>query len=243
MADGPAADPPGGGAKAKGGKPGEAAPADGVVGGPLMTVVVRNEFYHDGFRNLIRIAIGGAIIIVALILTFIAYINMAKSRDHYFATTSDGRIMQLTPPQYANMGDSALLSWATQTASEVMTFGYHDYERRMDDCAQYLTPHGWETFRNALRMSRVIDSVQALQQVVSAEPSSAPSITWQGAFNGEYRWVVQLPLRVTYQSGTESRIDNPIVTLVIKRVPSLESQSGVGIDQWIETQPGAAGRN
>jgi len=49
-----------------------------ATAGPLMTVVVRNEFYRDGFRNVLKIAIAEAIIIVALISTFIAYINAAR---------------------------------------------------------------------------------------------------------------------------------------------------------------------
>jgi intracellular multiplication protein IcmL len=224
--------------KAKAGGRATDAPGD-VVGGPLMTVVVRNEFYRDGFRNLIKIAIVEAAIIVALIITFIAYIDTVKAQDHYFATTQDGRIMNITPLEYPNMGTSALLSWAAQSASEVMTFGFHDYQRRLQYSVRHFTRHGWETFAAALQKSRIIESITALQQVVSAEPRSAPIILQETVSNGKYRWVVKLPLKVTYQSGAESRIDNPDVTLVIDRVPQLENPNGVGIEQWITTQPGS----
>ena len=226
------------GTKAKAGKPAEAAAGDGVVGGPLMTVVVRNEFYRDGFRNLIKIAIVEAAIIVALIITFIAYIDTVKGQDHYFATTADGRIMQMSPLESPNMSDSALLSWTAQAASEVMTFGYHDYQRRLQNSSRHFTRHGWETFTSALTKSRIIESIQALQQVVSAEPRSAPLIIQETISNGKYRWVVKLPLKVTYQSGAETRVDTPDVTLVIDRVASLENSNGVGIEQWISTGAG-----
>jgi intracellular multiplication protein IcmL len=226
-----------GAAKGKSGKPGEAANPDAVIGGPLMTVVVRNEFYRDGFRNLIKIAIAEAVIIVALIITFIAYIDTVRSQNHYFATTADGRIMTLLPNDVANMGDAELLSWVSQAASDIMTFGYHDYQRRLQNCIRYFTRRGWETFSDALLKSRVIESVQALQQVVSAEPRSAPILIQKTVFNNKYRWIVKLPLKVTYQSGTETRVDNPDVTLVIDRVASLENPKGVAIEQWISTQP------
>ncbi len=204
--------------------------------GPLATVVVRNEFYRDGFRNMLRVAIAEAVIIVALILTFIVYTNATKPQDHYFATTADGRIMQLVPLDQPNMGTAALMSWAAQSATEVMTFGFHDYQRRMQQASRNFTRHGWENFTDALQKSRIIESIETNRQVVTAQPSSAPVLVQEGVFNGRYRWVVDFPLAVTYQAGTATRNDNLAVRLVIDRVPSLENPNGVGIEQWIATQ-------
>lgn len=202
--------------------------------GPLMTVVMRNAFYRDGFRNMMRVVIVESIIIVMLILSFIVYMNASKPQDHYFATTADGRIMQLVPLDQPNMGTSALMSWVAQSTAEVMTFGFHDYQRRMQQSSRHFTRHGWETFTNALQKSRIIESVEASQQVASAQPRSAPVLIQEGVFNGKYRWVVNLPLNVTYVgSGSSSRVDNLTLQLVIDRVSSLENPNGVGIEQWI----------
>jgi len=225
-------------AKAKAGKPADPG-AENVVGAPLMTVVVRNEFYRDGFRNLIKIAIVEAVIIVALIITFIAYIDTVKPQDHYFATTADGRIMELKSTEDPYMSESALLTWATEAATETMSFGFHDYQRRLQTSSKHFTQRGWETFATALTKNRVIETVQALQQVVSAEPRSAPYIVQKGVFDGKYRWIVKLPLKVTYRAGTGSRVDNPDVTLVIDRVDQLENSDGVAIEQWTLNQPDA----
>ena len=49
------------------------------VGGPLVSVVTRNEFYRDGFRNLIKIVILEGIIIIGLITMWMgAVIGSAK---------------------------------------------------------------------------------------------------------------------------------------------------------------------
>jgi intracellular multiplication protein IcmL len=103
----------------------------------------------------------------------------------------------------------------------------------LQNSSRFFTRHGWETFANALQKSRIIESVDASQQVVSATPSSAPILTQEGVFNGRYRWYVDLPLKVVYQAGANTRTDSLIVHLVIDRVPSLENPSGVGIEQWI----------
>ena len=206
-----------------------------AVTGPLMTVVMRNEFYRDGFRNMMRIAVAEAIIIVVIIVTFIAYMNSSRPQDHYFATTADGRIMQLVPLDLPNMGTAALMSWVAQASTEVMTFGFHDYQRRLQNSSRNFTRHGWESFAAALQKSRIIESVEAGQQVVTAQPRSAPVLVQEGVFNGKYRWVVDLPLNVRYQSGTAVRNDTLNIRLVIDRVPSLENPNGVGIEQWIAT--------
>jgi len=216
----------------RGGKQPEAQPEPAMTG-PLMTVMVRNEFYRDGFRTMLWIGLGQAVVIVLMLAALVSYISTSKAQDHYFATTADGRIMQLVPLEIANMQPSALLSWAAQSATEIMTFGFHDYQRRLQSSSRLFTRHGWETFASALQKSRTIESVDALQQVVSAKPRSAPILRQEGVVGGRYRWVIDLPLTVTYQSGSTSRTDNLMVRMVIDRVSSLENPNGVGIEQWV----------
>lgn len=209
--------------------------AGGMPTGPLVTVVTRNEFYRDGFRNLIRIVILQAVIIVALIFAITVYMTTSKPSDRYFATTADGRILQLVSLDRPNMNTSALMSWATQAVSETMTFGYHDYQRRLQLSSRHFTRRGWESFATALQRAKIIESIQANSQVVTTEPRSAPTLENQGVINGKYRWLLRLPIRVTYRSGTQSRVDNLNVALVVERVASLENPAGVGIESWIAT--------
>lgn len=218
------------------GRPAPAPQLAQMPSGPLVSIVTRNEFYRDGFRNLIIIAILEALIIVGLIMTLIVYISTSKPEDRYFATTADGRIMQLLPLEQPNMTPAALMSWVAQAATEVMTFGYHDYQRRFQEAARHFTKPGWESFTAAMQKARIMDSVQAAKQVVTASPRSAPVIVQQGVMNGHYRWVLQMPIQVRYQSSTGSgRVENLRLNLVVERVPSLENPNGVGIAQWIAT--------
>ena len=208
-------------------------PKQNVPAGPLVTVVTRNEYYRDGFRNLLKIALVEAVIIVGMILCFLFYMNMSQPEDRYFATTADGRIMRLVPLDQPNMTVPALMSWVAQAATDVMTFGFHDYQRRLQDASQHFTRHGWESFTAALSKSRIIEGVESAQQVVTAAPRSAPVLVQEGVINGRYRWVIELPLMVTYRAGAQSRTDNMQVQIVVERMPSLENPVGVGIEQWI----------
>ena len=64
-------------------------------------------------------------------------------------------------------------------------------------------------------------------------PRGAPILKSEGVVAGQYQWVVQIPMILNYVSGSKKRADNWIITIVVVRVPRLESPNGVGIAQWI----------
>lgn len=201
--------------------------------GPLGAVVIRNEFYRDGYRSLLKLALLQAIIIVGLIGAVFFVIHSHQPENRYFATTEGGRLIPMIPLTQPNLSTPALMSWVAQAATEVMTFGFNDYRRRLQEASRNFTRTGWDSFSLALQQSRIIDMVEAHQQVVTAAPKGAPILLHEGVVNGRYQWQIQLPMVVTYQSGSKTTSTGLLVTIVIVRVPRLESPNGVGIEQWI----------
>lgn len=199
----------------------------------LEAVVLRNEFYRDGYRTMLRLALIEAVVILALIGTMVFIVNTNQPENRYFATTEDGRLIPMVGLNQPNLSKPALMSWVAQAATEVMTFGHHDYPRRLQEASRNFTPRGWESFTMALQESRIMEIVKENDQVVTAAPRGAPIIQQEGVVQGRYQWVVQIPLTVTFQSGTKKRSENYTVTMVVVRVPRLESPNGVGIEQWI----------
>lgn len=199
----------------------------------LEAVVLRNEFYRDGYRTLLRLALIEAIVILSLIGTIVFIVNSHEPKNHYFATTEDGRLIPMVGLDQPNLSKPALMSWVAQAATEVMTFGFHDYPRRLQEASRNFTPTGWESFTYALEESRIMEVVRANDQVVTAAPRGAPIIQQESVVQGRYQWVVQIPLTVTFQAGSKTRSERYLVTLVVVRVPRLESPNGVGIEQWI----------
>lgn len=217
-------------------------PVDKVVAGPkdnpddasgLGNVVIRNEFYRDGYRNLLRLAVLQSLIILGLIGAIFFVIQIHQPENRYFATTEDGRLVPMVALNEPNLSTPALMSWVAQAATEVMTFGFNDYRRRLQEASRNFTRRGWESFTSALQRSRIIEMVEANQQVVTAAPQGAPVLESEGAVAGRYQWVVQVPLVVTYQSGNRTKNDNMLISVVVVRVPRLETPNGVGIEQWI----------
>ena len=199
----------------------------------LSKVVVRNEFYRDGYRTLLRLALLQGVVIICLIGSLYLVIQVNQPENKYFATTEDGRLVPMVPLSEPNLSSPALMSWTAQAATEVMTFGFNDYRRRLQESSRNFTRRGWESFTQALQRSRIIEMVEASQQVVTAAPQGAPIIVKEGLSAGRYQWRIQVPLILTYQSGARTRSDRLLVTLVVVRMPRLESPNGIGIEHWI----------
>ncbi len=199
----------------------------------LGRVVVRNEFYRDGYRLALRIAVIQAFVIFGLIGAMFFIIAVHQPENRYFATTEDGRLIPMVPLTQPNLSTPALLSWTAQAASETMSFSFSNYRRNLQESSRHFTRTGWESFSNALQQARVIESIEANTQELSAVPRGAPILKSEGVVGGQYQWVVQIPMILSYVSGSKTRNDNWIVTLVVVRVPRLESPNGVGIAQWV----------
>lgn len=202
----------------------------------LGTVSIRNEFYRDGYRSLLKMTLIQSIAILGLIVTMYYVVSIHQPKHFYFATTEDGRLMPMIPLDQPNLSSPALMSWVAQSATEVLTFGFNDYRRRLQESSRNFTKRGWESFTQALQRSRIIEMMEANQQVLNSAPRGAPVLVSETVVAGRYQWVVEVPLVLTYQSGAKSQTSNLLVTVVVVRVPRLESANGVGIEQWIAVQ-------
>ncbi len=204
----------------------------------LGAVIMRNEFYQEGYHNLMKIAIFEGIVILGLVMLSFFVVHTHQPENRYFATTSDGRLVPMVPLSQPNLSNPALMSWVAQAATEVMTFGFHDYRRRLQEASRNFTRKGWESFTAALDRSRILEMIDEHDQVVTAAPQGAPVLEAEGMVNGRYQWLVQIPLVLTYQSGGRTRTDYQIVRVLVVRMPRLESPNGVGIEQWIAVSGG-----
>lgn len=142
---------PAGDAKVKSRQPQDKAQKELDMLRAVGSVVVRNEFYRDGYRSILRLVVIEALIILALIGAIYFVVDVHQPKDVYFATTEDGRLIPLTDLADPNLTDPALISWAAQAATEVMTFGFNDYRRRIQESARNFTRTGWITFTAALQ--------------------------------------------------------------------------------------------
>lgn len=201
--------------------------------GALGGVLIRNEFYRNGYRVLQRLVTLQLLAMLILVGALIHVIDISQPEDTFYATTEDGRAIKMEGLYSPNLSRPALVSWAAQAATEVMTFGFNDYRRRMQVASSNFTKDGWTSFTNAINASGLLDNVEKNQQILTAAPRDIPSIVSEGVVRGRYQWTIRLPLNVRYQSSHAETGSTLNITLVVVRVPDLGAPHGIAIDQWI----------
>jgi intracellular multiplication protein IcmL len=206
---------------------------------PLNRQKLQTEFYRDRFHRLVQMALFNAVIIAALIITIIFYMFQTRPDDRFFATTIDGRILQLTALDHTNLSDSALFAWLVEASMDTMSFGFHDFQRRLQSSTQYFTRDGWESFASMLQEMRLIETLEQGQMVVSMVPRSAPVVIQRGVVEGRYRWVIDMDFNVTLQGRGQGNARPLRLRLTVDRVPALENVKGVAIARWAP-RPGSA---
>ena len=198
----------------------------------LTVVGLRNQFYKDSQRKVL-LALFVAVILNFILVFVVVYMITHPPAPKYFATSINGRITPLFPLNEPNQSDSAVLQWANQAAIAAFTYNFVNYRDELQASSGFFTSEGWSQFLDALQESNNLDAVKAKKLIVSAVATRAPIILQKGVLNGSYSWRVQMPILVTYQSASEFTQQNNVVTMLIKRVSTLNSPRGIGIAQFV----------
>lgn len=206
----------------------------------LTKVVLRNEYYRDGYRKT-AVMLVGSLFANLLLCGLITYYFTHPPAPRYFATSIDGRITPLFPLNEPNQADSAILQWANQAAIAAFTYNFVNWREELQASSGFFTADGWMQFLEALQQSNNLEAVKAKKLIVSAVATRAPVILQKGILNGVYAWRVQMPILVTYQSASEFTQENNVVTMLVMRVSTLNSPRGIGIEQFVVGPAGGVG--
>ena len=140
-------------------------------------------------------------------------------------------LVALTEP---NLTDDAILSWATTSITEILTFGFGDFDKRILSQRNRFTDEGWASFVNVLLKRGWQENFKSNQLVLTTVPSDEPVIVSKGLDEDmDYIWIVEMPIVMTFATNNNvSRAENHLVRLVIRRVPAKDNVVGIGIKSW-----------
>ncbi len=198
-------------------------------------VRLRNGFYRDGYRKLLS-ALLVLLVLLFLSLAFNIYQSMSKPEPKYFATTTDGRIMQLFPLSDPMLSPNDLLQWAYGAALDAYNYNFVNYREALQQLQNKFTADGWRYYEDALVQSRNLETVLAKKLVVSAVATGTPVILDSAVVSGRYSWRVQIPLLVSYQSPNELTQRSVVVTMIVSRVPTVDYPKGVAVVSFVATE-------
>lgn len=200
----------------------------------VATVMLRNEFYRDRYRHTLSTCLLLILVIIALVgLSYYMYIT--RPTPKYFATTPDGKLLEMIPLAEPNLQTNTLLQWSARAATGAYTFNFVNYQTALQEVGKYFTAPGYNSFLKALKDSNNLEAVKAKKLVVSAVPTGTPIILKKGILktNNQYGWEVQIPLLVSYQSANDLLRQDIVVTMLIVRISTLDSPDGIGIERFI----------
>jgi intracellular multiplication protein IcmL len=205
----------------------------------VATVLNRNAFYRDGYRLLLRISLVQGVLIIILVAAIVSLLLSIETKHVYFATTSDGRIINIVPLNEPYRSSADVVAWAAGTAQSVMRFDYHDYRDRLQQASANFTPTGWESFSKALKEANILDAVTARKLVVTLEIGAAPEITDNLVKNGIYMWYLRFPVTIKFDGDEPPAPISTTLLLQVVRVSTLQNSDGISIEQWVTANPNA----
>ncbi|MBS0286296.1 MAG: type IVB secretion system apparatus protein IcmL/DotI [Proteobacteria bacterium] len=192
-------------------------------------VMVRANFYRDNVRRLMAFCIF-LVLTIGGLMGWIIYERTHKPAVQYFATSGNGKLSKLTALNQPNLTTTSLLDWVVEAATSAYNFNFGNYDRALKDIKSFFTEAGYKHFLESLAAAKTIETVREKQLMVSAITTGTPVVLQEGPnTDGIYTWKVQLPMLITYQSQSDTRKQNVILTMFIARRSTLESPKGIGI--------------
>lgn len=203
----------------------------------ILNVKVERARFKAAFNKVRR----RAFIILVLVIVNIGAAPFLKPIHHHMAMNTERKTMPMVGLLEPNQTDQAILSWAATGITEIMTFGFGDFDSRILAQRSRFTKDGWTSFVDALLRQNLREGFKMRQLVLTTVPTDSPVIVAKGfAKNKEgledeesYRWIVEMPIIMTYLTNNNvSSARKGIVRLTIVRVPSKDNIAGIGIKTW-----------
>jgi hypothetical protein len=154
--------------------------------------------------------------------------------DSRSETTAD---LAIPHRQAAQIGD-----WLIRATSEIFTMDTHTYSQHMEHLATGMSPAGLAEFEKFLIDSNVLAEMQNNDMVLKGYVDEPPLLLNEGALNGRYRWLFEMPVTLTFlRRGEQSyaKVEDVtaqtyhfIVQTQIGRVAGAPTEDNVIIETW-----------
>jgi intracellular multiplication protein IcmL len=198
----------------------------------LQLVLERHAFYYDKYRLAI-VAFLCLLILNAVLLGGIVYRVTHPTPPEFFATTSDGRIINIHPLSDPVVTDDFVLQWSADVARASFRLDFVNWREGLQQLASNFTPPGWAWFLQQLKSSNNLETIKQLKMVVDAKITGAPQLLRKAVIGGRYAWEVQIPLLVTYQNQRRRITQTVMLTMVVLRMPVQDYPQRIAVNNFI----------
>lgn len=201
--------------------------------GNAESVLVRAATYKTAFRAMTIYAFI-ATVAAGLATTATVYLALTRPDPKYFATTSEGQILPLVPLDQPHQSNAAVANYAVTAVTSALTYSFDRYKQQFQAAQDYFTqPTGWNSFVKAVDQSDILKLVKKRRFNSTAIAQNAIIVKQGVNAQGVYEWIIQMPVRVTYQSASEVTGQNLTVTIYMRRLQTYQTPAAMAIDRFI----------
>ena len=198
----------------------------------LKLVLERHTFYNDKYR-LSLIALLLLLVLNICLGVGIVYNITHPTPPEFFATTTDGRIINVHPLSDPVVTDDFILQWSADIARSAFNLDFVNWKEELQRLTGKFTPSGWVWFLQQLKSSNNLTTIRNLKMVADAQITGAPQLLRKAVVGGHYGWEVQIPLLVTYQSQQKTINQTVMLTMVILRMPVKDYPQRIAVNNFI----------
>ena len=199
----------------------------------ILTSEKRLEVVVKSHTTLVKISLALALITLLTVISLCFVVIKLSPKNHYFASTSDGRIVQLTPLNEPLLSLQAVEDFAGRAISNTFTFDYANYKTQITQNITSFTPDAFSQIKSNLESSQgIVTEAVKNSWAVTTNVMAAPSVPMQGKMpDGRYGWRLIFPVRITFQSETNVRTARYTADVVVVRESQKDNPKGIAISK------------
>ena len=149
----------------------------------------------------------------------------------YFATRTDGGLVQLVPLDQPHLSDTQVLNFAVEALTGALTMDFANWRDDLTRARQFFTKPGFDAFVSELERSGTLELIRVRRMTSSAVANGAVILD-RGTTPGGYLWRIEMRLVVTYESSVEHQRQELVGVIDVVRVSTLDSFRGVAVHRF-----------
>ncbi len=219
--------PPAQAEKKEGGSeiPNQTYDARNVLGG----VAWYRERYNQAMKGVTFLGIA---LIISLGLNGILF--FAQPKPKYFASSNDGKIIELIPLDRPSLTQAGLLNWTSEVITDLLSLNFLHWKGQLTESRKYFEAKAFKSVIKSMQANGIIASIEEKRLNVSATISKAPVIVASGVVQGRATWKIEVPIVVSYESSRGVEITQKLLaTVLVHRTNTAVQPRGVEIKQLI----------
>lgn len=90
-----------------------------------------------------------------------------------------------------------LSEWLSTAAAEIFSIDPYHYDEHLAKIARLFNQHGYDQYKAFVQESGMLGTVESRGMVMTASAEQVPILLKEGALDGRYRWLFDVPLTLT----------------------------------------------